>query len=301
MLRYYFRAAGIISAMVMASIGNTFAAPVTFNTALPVGGGEFVARGQVVLNQSGHDPTVAARDLTTTFLVSVLGYGIDHKLAVFAVLPYADKEMSVSIAGNRLHRGSSGLSDLRMFGRYTIVQRDRPGETFRVAPFVGITAPTGSDDVTDERGRLPSSLQPGTGAWNTFAGIIMTYQTFALQADGQLSYRLNNEANSIDPGDEIRLDGSLQYRLWPNALGKGVPSFLYGVLEANLFYRDKNQVSGIEDDDSGGTSLYLSPGLQFVTRRWIVEGIVQFPVMQNLHGTALEGDYALRLGFRLNF
>ena len=48
-------------------------------------------------------------------------------------------------------------------------------------------------------------------------------------------------------------------------------------------------------------TLYLSPGLQYVTKRWIVEGGVQVPVVQNLNGLALENDYVVRAGFRFNF
>jgi hypothetical protein len=66
-------------------------------------------------------------------------------------------------------------------------------------------------------------------------------------------------------------------------------------------YRDNNQVGGINDPNSGGTTLFLTPGLQYVTRRWIVEGGVQLPVVQNLNGLALENDYVARAGFRFNF
>jgi hypothetical protein len=144
-------------------------------------------------------------------------------------------------------------------------------------------------------------VQPGSGAWDVFGGIVATFQTFAFQADGQMSYRIKSEANGVDLGDELRLDGSLQYRLWPRQLGNGVPSFVYGVLESNLVYRNRNEVNGSDDANSGGTTLHLSPGLQYVTKRWIVESVVQLPVIQNLHGTALENDYVLRAGFRFNF
>ncbi|MCH8155707.1 MAG: transporter, partial [Proteobacteria bacterium] len=90
-------------------------------------------------------------------------------------------------------------------------------------------------------------------------------------------------------------------RLWPRELGSGVPGFLYGVLEANLIHRDKDQVSGTNDPDSGGLSLFILPGLQYVTKRWIVETGVQIPVVQDLNGTALEKDTIFRAGFRLNF
>ncbi len=288
-------AVGILTA------GSAWGAPVTFNTALPVGGGEFVARGMVVMSQSGEDPAGTDRDHSATSLVTVLGYGVTHKLALFGVLPYVDKKLDLTVAGNRIKRSASGLGDASVFARYTLVQRDQPGRTFRVATFAGVKAPTGDDDKRDRFGRLPPSVQPGSGAWDIFGGVVATYQTFAFQADGQVSYRVKNKANGFDPGDELRLDGSLQYRLWPRILGNGVPSFLYGVLEANLVHRDRNQVNGVDDANSGGTTLFLAPGLQYVTKRWIVEGVVQLPVVQNLHGNALENDYVMRAGFRFNF
>lgn len=276
-------------------------APVTFNTALPVGGDEFVARGLLVRSQSGHDPGAADRDLGATSLVSVLGYGVTPKLAVFGVLPYVDKDLDLTVGGSRLARGASGIGDVSLFGRYTLLQRDQPGRTFRVAPFLGVKAPTGDDNERDGLGRLPAAVQSGTGAWDAFGGVVATYQILALQVDGQISYRVNNEANGFDPGDEARLDGSLQYRLWPRTLGSGVPDFLYGVLEMNLVHRDKHEMNGITDNNSGGTTVYLAPGLQYVTKRWIVEGVVQLPVIENLNGNALESDYIVRAGVRFNF
>jgi hypothetical protein len=294
------RALGNICVGILAA-GSTLGAPVTINTALPVGGGEFVARGLLVVSQSGHDPGTADRDHSATSLVTVLGYGVTHKLALFGVLPYVDKELDLSVSGSRVRRTASGLGDASVFARYTLVQHDRPGRTFRIAPFAGVKAPTGADDVHDMLGRLPPGVQPGSGTWDVFGGVVATYQTFAFQADGQASYHVKNKANGFNPGDELRLDASLQYRLWPRILGNGVPSFLYGVLEANFARRDRNEVNGMPDADSGGTTLHLSPGLQYVTRRWIVEGVVQLPLVQNLHGNALENEYVLRAGFRFNF
>lgn len=294
------RSGAVCAAWLIAS-SPAVGAPVTFNTALPVGGDEFVARGLVVRSQSGEDPGTTDRDLSTTALVSVLGYGVNPRLAVFGVLPYAAKDLDVTVDGSRLSRSSSGVGDISLFGRYTLLQRDQPGRTFRVAPFIGVKTPTGDDDEQDSIGRLPAAVQLGTGAWDAFGGIVATYQTLALQIDGQVCYRMNTEANGFDPGNEARLDGSLQYRLWPRTLGSGVPDFLYGVFEMNLVHRDKNEINGTADIDSGGTTLYLTPGLQYVTKRWIVEGVVQLPVIQNLNRNALESDFTLRAGVRFNF
>ncbi len=78
-------------------------------------------------------------------------------------------------------------------------------------------------------------------------------------------------------------------------------SFLYGVVEANLINQDNHQIAGIDDPNSGGTSLYLTPGIQYVTMKYILEAAVQIPLVQNLHGSSLETDYIFTTGFRINF
>ncbi len=282
-------------------VSLTLAAPQTFNTALPVAQGEFVFREQFVLDQSGDDPSAADRDRRAWALVSVLGYGATPDLALFGIVPYVDKSLEATQGGVRRTRSASGLGDASLFGRYTVYHRDWPGRTLRVAPFVGLELPTGEDDERDGFGRLPPSVQPGSGSWDPFGGLVLTYQTLDFQVDAQASYKANTQANGFEFGDVARLDGSLQYRLWPRELGAGVPGFLYGVLEANLIHQDKNRIDGKDDPNSGGVSLFVLPGLQYVTKRWIVEAGVQIPVVQDLNGTALEKDYIFRAGFRFNF
>lgn len=52
---------------------------------------------------------------------------------------------------------------------------------------------------------------------------------------------------------------------------------------------------------SRGTRCFLSPGLQYVTSRWVVEGIIQLPAVQVFSGSALEDDFIARAGFRFIF
>ena len=297
------RRAGICFALLLgfSSVSPLRAAPQTFNTALPVAEGEFVFREQFVYERSGDDPSGADRDRTAWALVSVLGYGITPDLALFGVVPYVDKSLKTTQGGIRHERGANGLGDIGLFGRYTVHKRDWPGRTFRVAPFLGLELPTGKDDEIDSLGRLPPSVQPGSGSWDPFGGVVLTYQTLDFQIDAQIGYRANTEANGFAFGDVARVDGSLQYRLWPRELGPGVPGFLYGVLESNLIYQDKNEIAGANDPNSGGLTLFILPGLQYVTKRWIAEAGVQIPVVQDLNGTALERDTIVRTGFRFNF
>lgn len=278
------------------------AAPQTFNTALPVAEGEFVLREQFLYRKATDDPSVADRELNVPGAISVLGYGINSDLAVFGVLPYLDKELDVTTPGNqRVTRDTNGIGDARLFGRYTIYKDNAPGRSFRIAPFLGIKIPTGDDNNRDSLGTLPAPLQLGSGSWDPFGGIVLTYQTLAYEIDIQAGYKGNTEANNFEFGDEATLDASLQYRLWPQELSEGLPGFLYGVLEANLRYQGKNEINGTKDANSNGTAFFLSPGIQYATRRWILEAIVQVPVIQDLNGTALEDDFIVRAGFRIAF
>lgn len=286
--------------------GTAGAAPETFNTALPVAKGEFVFREQFLYKRASDDPSTGPgpTDRVVQVLggISVLGYGVTGDFAVFGILPYLDKSLKVTTAaGSRIRRSTRGIGDARLLGRYTIFKDNFPGGSFRVAPFAGIELPTGRHDDSDGLGTLPATLQLGSGSWDPFAGIVATYQVLDYQIDGSLGYQRNTEAGSFEFGDEARLDASLQYRLWPRELGGGVPGFLYGVVEANLIHRGRNKSGGAGDANSGGTVLFVAPGLQYVTKRWIVEAIVQLPVLQDLNGTALGDDYIVRAGIRINF
>ncbi len=278
------------------------AAPETFNTALPVGKGDFIFREQFLYIKASEDPSPADRNLEVLGGISVLGYGATSGLALFGILPYLDKELDLTMpGGQQITRSTSGIGDAQLFARYTVFQKDMRGSNFRVAPFIGIKLPTGDDDDSDSFGRLPATLQLGSGSWDPFAGVIATWQTLDYEIDAQLSYKANTEANGFEFGDEFRFDASLQYRLWPRELGAGVPGFLYGVIETNLLHQAKNEIGGTKDPNSGGTKLFLSPGLQYVTNRWVLDAIVQLPVVQDLNGTELEDDFIVRAGFRVNF
>jgi len=121
--------------------------------------------------------------------------------------------------------------------------------------------------------------------------------------DGQLLYRKNGRHDGFARGDETRFDASLQYRIWPRSLKgvPGTPSFVYVLLESNVIDRERDELGSGTDADSGGGQWLLAPGLQYVSRSWIVEGTVQLPVTEDLNGDAIEDDYIVRIGFRRNF
>lgn len=277
------------------------AAPITFNTALPVAQGDFVWREQALDMRIDRDPSPANQDIRVTGVVSMLAYGVTGEFTLFGMLPYLDKRIDLTRSGQRMSAGTSNFGDLTVLGRYTVFQSNGPGRSFRVAPFAGIKAPTGRDDVSNAQGRLPMPLQPGSGSWDPLAGVVATYQTLGQEFDVSASYKRNTTANGFKFGDTAQLDVSWQYRLWPRSLRSGVPGFLYGVLETNLIHNNRNRMGGTTDSNSGGTALFVAPGLQYVTKNWVAEGAVQLPLVQNLDGAAVKTRYGFTLGFRVNF
>lgn len=280
---------------------SAFAAPITFNTALPVAKGEGIFRIQTKYIRSTDDPGPQARELTVWAFPVVGVYGVTEKLAVFVIVPVLDKKLDVDTPMGRKTRSVSGLGDAAFIARYTAWKQDKPGQTFRIAPFVSIETPTGENDEKDSLGRLPQTLQLGSGSWDPSVGIVITRQTLDWQIDASASYKLNTEAGDFKFGDVAELDVSYQYRLLPRKLESGVPSFVYGVLESNLIWQDNNQMGGADDRNSGGASWFLTLGIQYVAKRFVAEAAVQLPVMQDLNGETLENDFTAILSFRVNF
>lgn len=291
-------AGALASLIILLAPVHAPAAPITFSTALPVGEGKFINREQLVFTRSGDDPGNNRLVVNVDALVSVLAYGASEKLALFATLPYLKKELRQS---GGVRRSSKGLGDLTIFGRYTLFQRDGIGRTLRLGAIAGIKAPTGDDDETDALGRLPIPLQSGTGSWDSFIGVVASSETLRGGFHSQLTYQAKTAANDFEAGDVSRLDLSWQRRVWPRALNPSSDAFVYGVLEANIIHSRKSTVSGQVNDNSGGTTIFITPGIQYASKKLILEAAIQIPVYQDLNGTALENDYVLRTGFRVNY
>ena len=277
------------------------AGPITSSAALPVPDGQFIVRAQTKFTRATDDPSPMDRDLTVLAVPTVIVYGATQKLALFGIIPYLDKELKVTTPEGRRTRGDSGIGDLTFLARYTVWQRDKPGETLRFAPFLGLEVPTGRDDETDFLGRLPPPLQLGSGSWDPILGIAVSWQQLDWEFDSSAFYNFKTEANNFQFGDLARADLSFQYRVWPRELGEGVPGFLYAVAETTLQWQDRNEVAGSPDRNSGGTTWFLTPGIQYVTRRLVLEAAVQLPAIQDLNGDALENDFIFTGGFRVNF
>ncbi|MGB5352309.1 MAG: transporter [Woeseia sp.] len=263
----------------------TVAAPIATNTALPLGDKGVVLREQIMFMRASDTLLGSSREVERFELRTTVGYGLSRNLAVFAALPYAD--ISSDISGNK--SSAAGFGDAMMFARYEMYNVNRPAGTLRVAPYLGLRMPTGKEGET------------GDGSVDAFGGLVVTVASIDWELDSQIRYDLNRAADGFDRGNVVTLDSSLQYRLAPAAISAATEGFLFGVLELSASLAGKNETVGIEDPNSGGFQLFLTPGLAYATRRWMADFGVRVPVVNDLNGSALEPDLVVVTSVRFNF
>ena len=263
----------------------SWAAPIATNTALPLSTDEIIIRQQFVMTRSSDLNSGTRREVDRFESRTVFGYGATSKLALFAVLPlvYVDREFGDVSASE------FGLGDASLFARYEVFRSDQPGRTLRIAPYAGVRLPSGRDGKT------------GDGSVDVFAGVIATFASTQWVLDSQLRYDRNREADGFERGDSTSLETSFQYRLVPGKVTQDTNAFVFGVLELSANHYERNRLGGVIDSNSGGFQLYLTPGLQYATRRWIADFGVKVPIVNDLNGTALEPDYSILASIRINF
>lgn len=287
------RTALVLAAALVPASAPALAAPVTFNTALPVSAGHAVGREQVILAEAELDDD-RIEELQS---VTVLGYGVTPDLALFVAVPWIDRDFT---AAGQATREASGLGDLRAFARYTLLRQDMQGGTLRLAPFVGIELPTGETREGDVAGLLPPPLQPGSGSTDFFGGAVASWASVDWNFDAQIALQENRRDGGFAAGDVFQADLAVQKRLLPATLDAATGAFLFGGLELN--YRDEGRarIGGVVDPATGARRLFVAPTLQYARKRWIAEAAIQIPVTQDLDGPNFSQDFVLRLGLRVN-
>ncbi|MEX0771501.1 MAG: transporter [Balneolaceae bacterium] len=301
-LKHLFQLVGLTFLILFAGLLTEAAAQITTNNALPVGKDKGIFRAQLKIIRATGDPTGADRELLVQAFPVVGVYGITSRFSVFGVVPLLNKSMALTTSQQqRIKRGTDiGIGDARLFGRYDLYRSSTDGSILSISSLAGVELPTGRDDQRDAFGSLPRPLQRGSGSWDPFGGIVLTYQTREWFFDVATSYQINTEADNFEFGNEYRLDGVIKYRLFPRKIGPGTPGFFYLDLESNLILQGKNTVNGLTDDNSRGTIWFVDPGLQYITQKFVFEAAIQLPAVQDLNGSALETDYITTLSVRMN-
>jgi len=282
---------------------DSFAIPINNNTALTAHKGEVIIREQIRYTRKSDDPSVLNRTEDKIVIPNVIVYGVTEKFNLFGIYPIVYRDVDLETGTGRISRETAGFGDLTLLAKYLFWKIDRKSETLRANVIGGLEFPTGNTSEDDSLGKYPRNIQVGKGSWNPIAGSVFTWQTLRQQVDVALTYQFNTEGHGFEFGDFFKHDFSYQLRVFPWTLSdkKGVPTYLNLVAEANGIWKQKAKSRGSKIDASGGYTLFLSPGIQLVAKRFIVEASIQLPVIQSLNGEQPETKFVLAGGIRIQF
>lgn len=254
------------------------------NVALPVPKGHFLVRTQARYTRATKDPTGSGNRLHLVQFPNVLVYGITSKTAAFGVLPIVYRDLTMGTSSSNV-----GIGDITLFVRQELFKKDWALKTFRVAVLGGIEIPSGDSPFSSNSVDVP-------------LGVVTSYQTHRQEIDLDLRYKINTNGNGVDHGDDFIYNLAYQIRILPWKLPEtGVPNQLNFVIEANGKYTQTDRTGGASVANTGGNTIFISPGIQFVTKRVIYEASFQIPVAQNLKGNQLETRWSINGGTRVQF
>jgi hypothetical protein len=232
-------------------------------------------------------------------------YGITPEFMVMAVVPYKmgnttgelmqnpDGTLDLDTAGAGR---ASGLGDVALMGRFTFLKKETPDTTTVMAGVAGIKFATGNTNARANSGEfLDSHLQAGTGSTDYLLGLSYSHslQRFSLSANLLGTITTEGKFGDIKHqfGNALNYDMTGKYRVAPEAFSPTRPQ-VFVALGVNGEVRGREKVDGVTVPDSGGNTIYLSPGLQLVlVPHWIVELTYQRAIYHNLYGTQLGETY----------
>ncbi len=253
-----------------------------------------------------HDE-VSTLNLITAFQ---LQYGLSDRLDIGFTLPFIHREHSHihhEDGQARLENWNfSGMGDVLITGNYTLITPSMEKEIY-LGLSAGIKLPTGVTNAVNAGGELAEvTLQPGTGSLDELLGVNFRYPLFTIQTTDAEEY------------STIPLILGLNYKI----AGKGTDDYKFGntlLLTAGTDYQftDKTSITmqfnvrtqgyadvggtGEPRENTGGTWLYLSPGLNLnLLDNLSFFGIVQFPVYINVHGLQQASAFNAQFGISAN-
>lgn len=176
------------------------------------------------------------------------------------------------------HGDAKGMGDLMLLGQYRFLKRD---SDFESSLLFGLRVPTGRTSVKDIEGeRFETEFQPGTGSWNPIIGFAATKRFGQFSLDGSLLYTMATKgAQDTDLGDIFDYSAAFSYRAFRDK------DFIWDlILEANGQWRQKQEVGGLKDENSGENVIFIAPGIRFSWKGLSAYLSYGVPAVQDLNG-----------------
>ena len=191
---------------------------------------------------------------------------------------------------------SKGIGDASLYGLYRFVNNEQTG--LQVSVLGGVKMPTGDTrEKTKEGDRFEAEHQPGSGSWDPLFGIGVSMPWNSTSLGASLFYQLSTEGTQDTIiGDGVFYSLALAHRLGSGGSHNHHDHGPHGewdlILELNGEWREKVDVDGARDGNTGGHVLFLAPGVRYgAPQGWAAALSFGVPVVNNLNGIQSEPDW----------
>ncbi|MGQ0657438.1 MAG: hypothetical protein ACT4NU_04975 [Chromatiales bacterium] len=191
---------------------------------------------------------------------------------------------------------AAGIGDVSLLARYTFLAHHTLDSTLLLAATTGVKLPTGDTDARTDAGDefLDAHTQLGTGSTDLLAGASFNYalQRAAISGNALGGITGEGEVGDVDHrfGDWLNYDLTGRYRVYPETIGNVSTSvFLSFGVAGEL--RGKEKEGGETLADTGGHTVYLTPGVQVnFGEHWVAELSYHHAVYHDLNAVQLGED-----------
>jgi hypothetical protein len=254
------------------------------------------------------NPAEVEKYTVNNYLTLGIDYSSSRDWGVNVQVPWINRDHSTlgmmsdgitpGAGGGQYNSHTSSVGDVKIIGRYQ-------GFTHQCnfGILYGVKLPTGSfmekgvstDPTAPGPVPIDRGLQPGTGTTDAIVG---AYYSNSINQDWDyftqaIYQKALNSRNQYKPGEGLNVNVGLRYA--------GFPSFS-PLLQLNLRNVVHDEGANADQNNTGGTLLYISPGVTVpVTMQLSVYGFVQLPVYQDVKGIQLAPRYTASLGVRYSF
>lgn len=231
------------------------------------------------------------------------------------------------------NRGNtSGIGDLTVLTQMRFLNNPVTGT--QIAALLGFKAPTGVTNRFDNFGELfDAEFQPGSGSWDGLFGAAFSQRWGNWSFHSNVLYMLVSKGTQdTDLGDRFLYNAAAVYRLFGETeqiehlhmhagethagrtaasrapqSAPAVPAephrrvALDGILEINGTWSDHKRVAGVVDPNSGGNTVYLSPGLRLTIDNWAGFATFGIPIVNDPNGVQSKTDWRVLTGIAVAF
>ena len=229
-------------------------------------------------------------------------------------------------------RGStSGFGDVTALGQYRFLNNQTSGT--QAAALFGVKAPTGRTNLLDSFGeRFEAEFQPGSGSWDGLFGAAFSQRldpSWTLHAN-VLGVVTGTGMQDTNLGNRFLYNAAVVYRVFggtanerhshdahaayahagphPPMVTKAAVAAaphshvaLDVMLELNGEWHDKQRNAGVVDQNSGGNTIYLSPGLRLTVENWSAFVSAGVPIVNALNEIQPTPSWRLLGGMAITF